>query len=104
MIHFADDTNFATAIEDTRPVLVKFEAEWCQPCKRLAPILDEFAAENIQTVKVVVVDAERSSITGDTYNVNTVPMLLLFADGKVVKTVKGRTKDAILVEVTEALI
>lgn len=101
MIHLATDKTFDEVVKDERAVLIKFGAQWCQPCKRLAPVLKELAEENIMTLKVVEIDAEDNPQVASHYDINRVPVLLLMVNGEVVHTVKGRTKEAIAVEVAE---
>lgn len=70
-------------LKSSEPVLVDFFAEWCGPCKAMAPALDEVAAEMKGKVKVVKVDVDKSpSITGE-YGIQAMPTLILFKDGKV---------------------
>lgn len=68
-------------------VLVDFHAEWCGPCKQLAPIVDQLAAETAATV--VKVDIDQHSDLAGSWNVRSVPTLLLFADGEPVERVRG---------------
>ncbi len=78
------DTTFDhEVLKSSEPVLVDFFAEWCGPCKAMAPALDQVAAEMRGKVKVVKVDVDRSpGITGK-YKIQAMPTLLIFKDGKV---------------------
>ncbi len=66
-----------------KPVLVDYWAEWCGPCKMLAPILDEVAAEYGDKLTVAKLDIDKNSNTPPKYNVRGIPTLMLFKDGNV---------------------
>ena len=70
------------------PVLVDFYADWCGPCQRLAPVLEEFAREN-GDVKVVKVNVDNEGDLAAEYNVSAIPALLVFKDGKVAAQTAG---------------
>ncbi|MER1986685.1 MAG: thioredoxin [Solibacillus sp.] len=82
----ATDQNFEREILDG-VVLVDFFATWCGPCKMIAPVLEELAAEVGDDVKIVKVDVDESQITAAEYQIMSVPSLVLFVDGEV----KART-------------
>lgn len=84
-IPYTTDSNFkADVLDSTTPVLVDFTATWCVPCKALAPKLDEVATEYAGTAKVVKVDVDQSNKLAMSYNVRSVPTLLMFKGGQVV--------------------
>lgn len=64
------------------PVLVDFAADWCGPCKRLAPIVEEIAGEMSGKIKVVGVDIDAAQDIASDYNILSVPTLILFKDGE----------------------
>lgn len=66
-----------------KPVLVDYWAEWCGPCKMLAPILDEVAAEYGDKLTIAKLDIDKNSNTPPKYNVRGIPTLMLFKDGNV---------------------
>ena len=71
------------------PVLIDLYAEWCQPCKQLAPILDDVSRELDGRLKVVRIDVDQSPRIAQAFQVRSVPMLALFANGRVEKTLTG---------------
>jgi len=91
---FADDVLAAD-----RPVLVEFTADWCPPCKMIAPVLDQIAAEEAGRLKIVSLDVDENPETTRRYGVLGMPTLVLFAGGEVVsQTVGARPRAAILRE------
>ena len=66
------------------PVLVDFYADWCGPCKALAPILKDFAAKKRGKVKVIKIDVDRNQRAAARFKVRGVPTLILFSKGKIV--------------------
>jgi len=65
------------------PVLVDFYADWCGPCKTMAPILQQVAAENKGKVKVIKIDVDHNQAVAQQYRVQGIPTLILFRQGKV---------------------
>ena len=86
----ADDASFAREVlASDLPVLVEFWAEWCPPCHRIAPILDELAVEYAGRARVVKVDADANPETIRAYGILAMPTLTVFRDGAVVSQVVG---------------
>ena len=73
---------FSKILNDEKPVLVDFHAEWCGPCKMMAPELKRFA-ENHKEVRVLKVDIDKNRGTAEQFNIQGVPTLILFKKGKV---------------------
>ena len=84
------DADFDTAVlQSSEPVLVDFWAEWCGPCKMIAPALDELAEAYAGKVRIAKVNVDHNRATAMKYHVRSIPMLLLFKDGQVQATQIG---------------
>lgn len=104
MIEFTD-ANFQTeAMESDTPVLVDFWAEWCQPCRMLAPTIEELAGDYAGRVKVGKMDVDSNKETAMQFSIQSIPTVILIKDGQVVNKFVGmQPKDAFSAALDEAL-
>lgn len=85
-----DDKNFKDEVlKAGLPVLVDFSAEWCGPCKMLAPVVEDIAKEYSGKVKVVKVDVDQAGSTASRYGIMSVPTLMVFNRGEVISQSVG---------------
>ena len=87
--HVGDADFDAAVLQSSEPVLVDFWAEWCGPCKMIAPALDELADAYDGRAKIVKVNVDHNRATAMKYHVRSIPMLLLFKGGQVQATQIG---------------
>ncbi|MBN2808120.1 MAG: thioredoxin [Deltaproteobacteria bacterium] len=86
------DESFAKLLENSElPVLIDFFATWCGPCTAIAPILDEFAGENSDKLKVVKLNVDENPKTPAQFGVRGIPTLILFNQGKEIDKIVGMT-------------
>lgn len=90
--------NFETEVlKSEKPVLVDFWATWCPPCRLLRPVIAEIAEEQITSLKVGKVDVDEQKELASQFNIMSIPTMILFKDGKVVKEILGyKPKEEIL--------
>jgi thioredoxin 1 len=98
VIELTDD-NFADEVQGAdRPMLVDFWAEWCQPCKFIAPVIEQLAAQHGDRLRVAKLDIQANPTTPQRFNIMAIPALLLFKGGRPVMQLSG-SNDARSVEV-----
>ena len=91
--------NFATIINDNKPVIVDFHAVWCSPCKMQTPILKELARDLGDQVKVIKVDVDQNQEIASQYRIQSVPTLIIFRNGNPVWRQSGVVAKSQLKEV-----
>ena len=89
IVHITDETFDAEVLKAGQPVLVDYWAEWCGPCRMIAPILDEVAAEYAGRVKICKLNVDENQNTPPKYGIRGIPTLMLFRGGNVEATKVG---------------
>ncbi|ADT67080.1 MAG: thioredoxin 1 [Pseudoalteromonas tetraodonis] len=101
IIQITDDSFEADVLQSDKPVLVDFWAEWCGPCKMIAPILSEVAEEFDGRVTITKLNIDQNAGTPPKFGIRGIPTLLLFKDGQVAATKVGALSKTQLVEFLE---
>jgi thioredoxin 1 len=92
-----DATFTAEVLNSEKPVLVDFWAEWCGPCKMVAPVLEEIAAENLEKLRVVKLNIDENPLVARQYQILSIPTMAVFVGGKIDKSIVGaKPKTALL--------
>jgi thioredoxin 1 len=99
-----DSTFESEVLKSARPVLVDYWAEWCGPCRQVAPVLEEIASEHAGKIDIVKLNVDENPEVVRTYGIMNIPTLTVFKNGQVVKEIVGaKPKSALLRELEEFL-
>jgi thioredoxin 1 len=104
-VHRTDTTCFDDdVLRSPSPVLVEFTADWCGPCRMMAPVLDQVADERAQSLRVVQVDTDADPALSIRFNILGLPTMAVFRDGQMVASFTGaRSKATLLQQIDKAL-
>lgn len=101
VVHASDASFEADVLQSDRPALVDFWAEWCGPCKMIAPILDQAAAEYADRMAVVKLNVDENPNIAQKFGIRSIPTLMLFKDGAVQAQKLGAMSKSQLIEFLE---
>lgn len=95
---------FSDLINSDQPVLVDFYAEWCGPCKTMAPVLKNVAAKLGDKVKIIKVDVDKNPAAAAKYNVRSIPTFIIFKKGQIKWQQSGALPEGMLVDVLKGFV
>ena len=94
IIHVSDDSFEQEVLQSEMPVLIDYWAEWCGPCKMIAPVLDEVASEYADKIRIAKLNIDENPATPPKYGIRGIPTLMLFKNGEVEATKVGAVSKA----------
>ena len=97
-----DQSFTSDVLQADRPVLVDFWAEWCGPCRQVAPVLEEIAGEHAEKLSVVKLNIDENPETARAYQIMSIPTMSVFQGGQIVKNIVGAKPKAALLRDLEA--
>ncbi len=99
-----DETFAVDVLQSDKPVIVDFWAEWCGPCRMVAPILEEISDKHADKISVVKLDIDANPKISQEYRILSIPTMLVFQGGKPIKQIVGaKPKAALLAELADVL-
>jgi thioredoxin 1 len=99
-----DDTFAQEVLQSTLPVLVDFWADWCGPCKAIAPIVEELAREYGGRRTVLKLDVDENPQTASAYKIQSIPTLLVFKDGRLAERIVGAVPKQVIVDKLRSIV
>ena len=104
VVHVTESNFEEEVVNSDVPVLVDFWAEWCGPCKMIAPILDEIAKEYGEKIKICKIDVDSNPEIAPKFGIRGIPTLIMFKDGNAESTKVGAVSKSQLVEFVDEII
>lgn len=103
-IQYLNEANFDEIIKSNTPTLVDFWAEWCGPCRAIAPLLEEIAESHSGKLIVAKVNVDEAAMIATRYSIHSIPTLLIFKGGEVVETLIGMQPKQQIIKVLDRVL
>ncbi len=104
IIDVTDETFQAEVLNSDKPVIIDFWAEWCAPCRAIAPIVKDLAAQYGDKVKIVKLNIDENPVVPGKYSIRSIPTVLAFKDGAVVGQITGARPKSAFEEMVQNLL